>query len=354
MLVKWLTTKPEEGAPNGQPNSANSSGVVQVNDSAPQSNPQTLPPKPIPVPPPPPASSNPAPLGVNQNNPVPPSDSTSTQPSSTPPEQTQDNNPTPADSNSVNLEFGIKDELIVSPEQIPSSNPTPPDGEPKSDEVIEAIKPGARLVVSGPVDLITKDPEPEDNENEVKVSKDQATPQPKDQTDQASISKPQAEFPPKASDPATEQGEESEQTKANPENNANPASDPQTQSEFDHFLSSDPPKVDTPSSDSSEPDLQPVNMESAVLPDIAADVRQLMEQRWINLANSKLTTLHNRKTEIAEKLGGLKAKQEALTREQEELEQEAREVEATISGWNSKKDQAEDTLNKVVTDLSQV
>lgn len=90
------------------------------------------------------------------------------------------------------------------------------------------------------------------------------------------------------------------------------------------------------------------------LPDVSAEIKRVLQERWITLAHTNLDQLAKRKEEIGIQLADLETKQRQLNTQKQTLEDERSETIKQGEGWNAKLTEAQETLDKVVQAISTI
>lgn len=120
--------------------------------------------------------------------------------------------------------------------------------------------------------------------------------------------------------------------------------DPQSPHPENHEVSSQLPETPLP---------EPISPEdSPDLPDVSSDIKRILQERWITLANEELSKLEKRHAEISGSLVELEREQQELMAKKLKLETEQVQVEKSKKGWEHKKGEAQTMLDKVVQEVS--
>jgi hypothetical protein len=111
-----------------------------------------------------------------------------------------------------------------------------------------------------------------------------------------------------------------------------------------------PEVVEQTASEPEKPSFDPED--SPDLPDVSGDIKRILQERWITLANGELSKLEKRHAEISGALVDVEREQQELMAKKLKLENEQVQVERSRTGWEYKKQEALTTLDKVVKDIS--
>jgi|GEM_PF-6423542 len=88
------------------------------------------------------------------------------------------------------------------------------------------------------------------------------------------------------------------------------------------------------------------------LPDVSAEIKRILQERWITLANQQLQKFATRRDAIATQLAELENQQRDINSKRQALENERVEVMHTSEGWDAKLKEAQTTLDKVVQEVA--
>jgi hypothetical protein len=90
------------------------------------------------------------------------------------------------------------------------------------------------------------------------------------------------------------------------------------------------------------------------LPDVSSEIKRLLQERWISLAQQELEQLAKRKEEISTQLAEVEVQQRELTSKKQTLESERVEILHAHDSWSAKMKEAQTTLDKVVQEVASV
>jgi hypothetical protein len=90
------------------------------------------------------------------------------------------------------------------------------------------------------------------------------------------------------------------------------------------------------------------------LPDVSSEIKRILQERWITLANEQMDKLAKRRDDISAQLSDLEAQQRELTTKKQALENERVEILHSSESWTAKLKEAQVTLDKVVQEVSSI
>ena len=90
------------------------------------------------------------------------------------------------------------------------------------------------------------------------------------------------------------------------------------------------------------------------LPDVSADIKRILQERWITLANQQMEDLAKRRDATLNLLAELEIQQRELATKKLNLERERDDIAHSSESWSAKLKEAQTTVDKIMQEVSSI
>lgn len=90
------------------------------------------------------------------------------------------------------------------------------------------------------------------------------------------------------------------------------------------------------------------------LPDVSSEIKRLLQDRWVTLANDKLSELAARREDVIATLTQVETQQRELADRKHNLESERDQIIKETESWNAKLEEARKALDKIVEEVANI